>query len=81
MCIRDSHELCLLYKGEKTAAELLGEGEDSATGAATAYGVANWYYYNGDAETADNMLEDLLSTSSWAAFGYIAAEADLAARR
>ena len=75
------HELCLFYKGEKTAAELLGEGEDSATGAATAYGIANWYYYNGQEERADDMLDALLATSSWSAFGFIAAEADLAARR
>ena len=74
------HDLCLFYKGEKTAAELLGEGEDSATVAATVYGVANWHYYSGDTETADKMLADLLATSSWSAFGYIAAEADLAAR-
>lgn len=74
------HDLDLFYKGEKTASELIGEGEDSSTGAATAYGVANWYYYNGQPEKADAMLQDLLATSSWAAFGFIAAEADLAAR-
>lgn len=74
------HELGLFYKGEMTANELLGDGEDSSTGAATAYGVANWYYNNGQHEKADAMLQDLLATSSWAAFGFIAAEADLAAR-
>jgi tetratricopeptide (TPR) repeat protein len=74
------HDLCLLYKGEKTAQELLGEGEDSATGAATAYGVANWYYYNGNEDKARELLEGLLATDSWSAFGFIAAEADLASR-
>jgi len=74
------HDLCLLYKGEKTAQELLGEGEDSATGAATVYGVANWYYYNGHEEKARELLEGLLATDSWSAFGFIAAEADLASR-
>ena len=38
------------------------------------------YYYNGDVEGADRMLESLLATPGWAAFGHIAAEADLAAR-
>ena len=74
------HDLCLLYKGEKTAQELIGEGEDSATGAATAYGVANWYYYNGNEDKARELLEGLLATDSWSAFGFIAAEADLASR-
>lgn len=74
------HDLCLLYKGEKTAQELLGEGEDSATGAATVYGVANWYYYNGHEDKARELLEGLLATDSWSAFGFIAAEADLASR-
>ncbi len=75
------HNLCLFYKGEKTAEELLGDGEDSATGAATVYGVANWYYYTGNEEKARALLESLLTTDSWSAFGYIAAEADMAARQ
>jgi tetratricopeptide (TPR) repeat protein len=75
------HDLCLFYKGEKTAAELLGDGADSASAAATVYGVANWYYYTGNEVKAQEMLEALLATASWSAFGYIAAEADLASRR
>ena len=74
------HNLCLFYKGEKTAEDLLGDGEDSATGAATVYGVANWYYYTGNEDKAEELLEGLLATDSWSAFGFIAAEADLAAR-
>lgn len=74
------HNLCLLYKGEKTAQELLGDGEDSAAGAAVVYGVGNWYFYNGDEARSQTILENLLATDSWSAFGFIAAEADLAAR-
>lgn len=74
------HDLCLFYKGEKTAEELLGDGEDTASGAATVYGVANWYYYTGNEERAEELLNGLLATESWAAFGFIAAEADLASR-
>jgi len=74
------HDLCLFYKGDKTAAELLGGGEDSATGAATVYGVGNWYYYSGEEKRADEILDELLATDSWSAFGFIAAEADLASR-
>jgi tetratricopeptide (TPR) repeat protein len=75
------HELCLFYKGELTEAELMTGGGEGATGAATRYGLANWHYYNGDTPAADAMLELLLEADNWAAFGVIAAEADLAARR
>jgi tetratricopeptide (TPR) repeat protein len=71
------HDLCLFYKGEKTAEELLGDGTDTASGAATVYGVANWYYYTGNEQRAEELLNGLLATESWAAFGFIAAEADL----
>ena len=73
------HSLDLFYKGEIGLAELVGDSEDSPAGAAVMYGAANWHYYNGDERKAREMLEALTSTSSWAGFGYIAAEADLAA--
>ncbi len=72
------HKLCLFYKGEMTIAELIGDGEDTPSGASAAYGLANWYYYSGQKETATEQLEALVTSSSWAAFGFIAAEADLA---
>ena len=74
------HKLTLFYKGELTEAEI-SEGidlEDSAD-AATAYGLANWHYYNGDEAKAKEMLESMMKAKSWGSFGYIAAEADLAA--
>ena len=74
------HNLCLFYKGEISLGELLGEGEDSPAGAAVVYGAANWHYYTGDLAKADEMLSSLVETTAWSAFGYIAAEADLAAR-
>lgn len=75
------HNLDLFYKGELTLARLMGEGDGSPAGAAVVYGAANWHYYNGQTEKADEMLQALLDTPGWASFGYIAAEADLAARR
>jgi hypothetical protein len=74
------HNLCLFYKGELSLEEMLGDDADNPTGAAAAYGVANWYYYNGDEAEAQTRLESLLATDSWSAFGYIAAEADVVAR-
>ncbi len=72
------HNLCLFYKGEITLSELIGENEDSPAGAAVMYGAANWHYYNGDVEKAREMLDAMVDTDGWSAFGVIAAEADLA---
>jgi tetratricopeptide (TPR) repeat protein len=74
------HHLCLFYKGEMTLQELLGDNEDTPSGASAAYGIANWFYYSGDDEKALQHLEALVETSSWSAFGVVAAEADLALR-
>ena len=74
------HKLCLFYKSEMTVEELIGDSEDTPSGASAAYGLANWYYVTGDDEKATEHLQALVATNSWAAFGYIAAEADLALR-
>jgi hypothetical protein len=41
------------------------------------YGVGNWYLVNGDEKKAREVFERVLAGKAWAAFGYIAAEADL----
>ncbi|MGH7595148.1 MAG: tetratricopeptide repeat protein, partial [bacterium] len=41
------------------------------------YGVGNWYFYNGQAEKAREIFEKVIKGKYWAAFGYIAAEAEL----
>ncbi len=70
----------LMYKGEYSADDLLKtSGDDAALSLATqGYGLANWYLYNGDTTQAKAILEQVVSGSSWSAFGFIAAEADLA---
>lgn len=72
------YHLCLFYKGKMTIEELIGDNEDTPSGASAAYGLANWYYYTGQKEKATEHLEALVASNSWAAFGFIAAEADLA---
>jgi hypothetical protein len=73
------HNLCLFYKGEISLEELTAADDGSPAGAAVMYGAANWHFYNGDADKATEMLRSILDGPSWSAFGYIAAEADLAA--
>ena len=71
------HRLCLLYKNELSEDDLIGDSASPA-GAATAYGVANWHLAEGDVEVGFAMLEAIVAQEGWAAFGHIAAEADLA---
>jgi thioredoxin-like negative regulator of GroEL len=71
------YNLCLFYKGDITLNELTKDLDDNPGGAAIAYGVANWYYVEGDTAEAKKRLKALTATNSWAGFGYIAAESDL----
>jgi tetratricopeptide (TPR) repeat protein len=72
------HQLCLLYRGELETDALMDANGDDPSNAAVAYGLANYYYYNGDRERSDALLRRIVAGSSWSAFGFIAAEADLA---
>lgn len=77
------HRLLLLYQGTLDPAALLEDARrGDALGSATlGYGVANWYLYTGEERTADSLFGGILAGREWAAFGYIAAEADVARRR
>lgn len=75
------HQLCLLYKGLLPVDSLTGGETGSViSNDAVAYGVANWYYYNGHQEKARAAYEQILKGKIWASFGYIAAEADYVRR-
>lgn len=51
----------------------------SLDGATMGYGVGNWMLYNGHDEEAEEVFRRIVSArDQWAAFGYIAAEAELA---
>ncbi|MBT8254624.1 MAG: hypothetical protein KJN68_11680 [Bacteroidia bacterium] len=70
------HQLLLFYKGELTEDELSGNGSLGSS-EAVQYGIANWYDYNGNKDEAHKRYRAILDTGNWAAFGFIAAEADL----
>lgn len=75
------HRLLLLYKGELPPDSLLTtttEGQPSAQDAATAYGLGNWYWYNGQHDEARALWRQVVEAGQWAGFGAIAAEAELA---
>jgi tetratricopeptide (TPR) repeat protein len=73
------HRLLLMYKGELTAEGLLEEATTAGglENATLGYGIANWHAYNGRSKQAEAILRTVLQGPQWAAFGYIAAEADM----
>lgn len=76
------HRLLLLYKGTITTDEALDEARKGSGSqlATMGYGIARHFL---DRETSDRargeqLLDEILALPGWAAFGYIAAEADVA---
>ena len=72
------HSLLLLYKGERTEAEVLKAAGEGAAGSAVRYGVSGWHLVNGRRADAERLWQALVSGPEWAPFGVIAAEAELA---
>lgn len=71
------HRRLLMYRGELAAEELLTSTADPLQMATQGYGVGNWYLVNGDEARAREIFEQVTAIGNWAAFGHIAAEADL----
>jgi tetratricopeptide (TPR) repeat protein len=75
------YRLLLMYKGVLPLDSVLSvgpTGEMSVTDATAAYGVGNWHLYNGRRAEAERVFRRILAGGQWGAFGYIAAEAELA---
>ena len=72
----------LLYKGQKKADQVFDPTTTDPVQIATqGYGVGNWYLYGGQPQKAREIFDKVVSGSGWAAFGFIAAEAELARMR
>ncbi len=73
------HRLLMLFAGDLEASDLIGAGEDALQNTTTAYGVAAWHLVSGREAEAGEMFRGIVEGDGpWAAFGYVAAEADLA---
>lgn len=70
--------LILVFKGVFDANRLMEVSDDALENATLAYGIGNWHYINGREERAISIWENVYATDQWPAFGYIAAEAELA---
>lgn len=72
------HELLLHYKGELSRELALGQKTDNAVNdAARGYAIGAWSFVNGKPDEARALWSEVVKSPNWAAFGYIAAEAEL----
>jgi len=72
------HRRCLLYKGLLKPDEIIGATAIELNVATSGYGLGNWYLVNGDIVRAKEVFERVVVGPYWPAFGFIAAETDLA---
>ena len=73
----------MMYKGLLSPDSLLlppgdHEEDEDLTLATQGYGVGHWYLMNGNRNKATQIFQQVVAGKSWSAFGYIAAEAELA---
>jgi len=70
----------MMYQGVIQPDEVLkvSGGRMSVTDATAAYGIGNWHIYNGRRNEGVKIFRRIMSGGQWGAFGYIAAEVDLA---
>lgn len=85
MNIEENHSyfnLLLFYKGikslEETETRARASDLDLAT---TGFGLATWYLVNSEEAKAISLFEQIIEGKYWPAFGFIAAEAELASRK
>lgn len=72
----------LFYKGLKKEEELVNVEKATDLEIATVgYGLGNWYLYNGNRAKAEELFRRIVSGKYWPAFGFIAAEAELAGKK
>ena len=72
------HALLLMYKGVRSADDVLKDAGTGSSAAAVRYGVSAWYLMSGRKQDAERLWGELAAQPEWAPFGVIAAEAELA---
>jgi tetratricopeptide (TPR) repeat protein len=72
----------LFYKGLKQETEIFNLEKASDLEIATVgYGLGNWHLYSGNRAKAEDYFRKITSGKYWPAFGFIAAEAELARKK
>jgi tetratricopeptide (TPR) repeat protein len=76
------HQRLLMYKGlVEPPAILDAKGTTGLDFSTLGYGAGYWYLHSGQTETAMRIFQQVIEGLYWPAFGYIAAEAELARER
>jgi len=75
---REYHQLLLMYREEMALEEIWPPADNGITSATLGYGVGNWYLYHGQPTKAEEMFQQIVEGDQWAAFGFLAAEAEIA---
>lgn len=70
--------LLLVFNGVFRAERLMETSDDALQNATLGYGIGNWHYMNGREERAMEIWQEVYDGGNWPAFGFIAAEAELA---
>ena len=71
------HALLLMYKGERTPAQVLSAAGEGAGGSAVRYGVSAWHLVEGRRDDARKLWDQILAGPDWPSFGFVAAEAEV----
>ncbi|MFN0133269.1 MAG: hypothetical protein ACKVW3_12185 [Phycisphaerales bacterium] len=73
------HRLLLLFKGEITPEEVAAARDEGEIADATiGYGLGMYWWLRGDRKQAEQMWRGVLRGPNWVAFGFIAAEVEIA---
>jgi tetratricopeptide (TPR) repeat protein len=72
------HQLLMMYKGLRTEQQVRESAGGAIDRITIGYGIGNRLFWQGEREQALRIFRDLLEEKQWPAFGYIAAEAEVA---
>ncbi len=70
--------LLLVFNGIFDADRFIESDGDDLQNATLGYGLGNWHYINGREDKAFEIWQEIYDAGNWPAFGFIAAEAELA---
>jgi tetratricopeptide (TPR) repeat protein len=72
------HELLMVFKGVFTENQILDDNNSELDNSTLGYGLGFWHDINGRHERATEIWQQVYDSGNWAAFGFIASEAELA---
>lgn len=73
------YDRLMFYKGLKQESDLIDVAKATDLEIATlGYGIGNWHLYNGNKAKAEEIFRKIVGGKYWPAFGFIAAETELA---